>query len=137
MFAGRFSPVPERYCLYLALRLFHCSSVSFLAANIFFERMSLKSLAPADSKFPTKLSREDTRNVGHCDLYILRYELGNHAHEIGRVCPRRCHQRWLAESLPCITEIAEEILGQFVARASRPALRIAGLARLELGQLSA
>src|SRR5262245_34615127 len=26
-------------------------------------------------------------NVGRCDLYILRHELGNHAHEIGRVCP--------------------------------------------------
>ena len=77
--------------------------------------MSLKSLAPADSKFPTKLSREDTRNVGHCDLYIVRYELSDHAHEIGQVCPGRRHQRWLAECRPRLAQIVEEVLTQFVA----------------------
>src|SRR6516165_12495553 len=39
-------------------------------------------------------------NVGHCDLYILRHELGNYAHELDGMRPRRCHQRWLAESSP-------------------------------------
>ena len=29
--------------------------------------------------------------------------------------PRRCHQRWLAESLPCIAEIPKKLLTQFVA----------------------
>ena len=27
-----------------------------------------------------------------------------HAHELDGMRPRRCHQRWLAESLPCIAE---------------------------------
>ena len=54
-------------------------------------------------------------NVGLRDLYILRDELGNYAHEIDGMRPRRCHQRWLAESLPRITEITEEVLGQFTA----------------------
>ena len=89
--------------------------MSFLAANIFYERMSLKSLAPADSKFPTKLSREDTRNVGHRDVYILGHELGNHAHELEGMRPRRCHQRWLAKSFPYITEIPKKLLTQLVA----------------------
>jgi hypothetical protein len=29
--------------------------------------------------------------------------------------PRRCHQRWFAESLPCITEIPKKLLTQLVA----------------------
>src|SRR3974390_478284 len=69
-------------------------------------------------------------NVGHCDLYILRHELGNYAHELDGMRPRHCHQRWLAKGRPRITEIAEEVFGKFIACSRRPALWIAGLARL-------
>ena len=98
MFAGRFSPVPERYCLYLALRLFHCSSVSFLAANIFYERMSLKLLAPADSKFPTKFSREDIRNQLNQKSRIL-HKSGKKAFKSNRI-DRTLNQRVPGSSPP-------------------------------------
>src|SRR6516162_7361984 len=48
-------------------------------------------------------------------LELSRYQRCSHAHERHWIGPRHCHQRRLAESFPYITEIAEEILGQFVA----------------------
>jgi len=45
---------------------------------------------------------------------------------------RRCHQRRLAESLPRIAEITEEILGKFVASSRRAPFGIAGLAKTAL-----
>jgi len=48
-------------------------------------------------------------------LELSRYQRCSQAHERHRIGPRHCHQRRLAESFPYITEIAEEILGQFVA----------------------
>ena len=71
-------------------------------------------------------------NVGRCDLYILRHELGNHAHELEGMRQGRRHQRWLAESLPRIAEITEEILGKFVASSRRAPFGIAGLAKTAL-----
>ena len=52
--------------------------------------------------------RHTLRNWGDGGLELSRYQRCNHAHELDRMRPRRCHQRWLAESLPCITEIAEK-----------------------------
>jgi hypothetical protein len=59
--------------------------------------------------------RHTLRNWGDGGLELPRYQRRNHAHELDGMRPRRGHQRWLAESLPCITEIAEEVLGQLVA----------------------
>src|SRR5262245_60346101 len=76
-------------------------------------------------------------NLGGCCLDILGHELGNHAHEVTGLRPGHGHQSWLTERCPRISEIAPEVLGKLIARANRPALRIARLTRLELGQLSA
>ena len=47
---------------------------------------------------------------------LSRHQRCDHAHELDGMRPRRGHQRWLAESLPCITEIAEEVLTQAFVR---------------------
>jgi len=60
---------------------------------------------------------------GHGGLHFLRHQTGDHAHELKRMQERRGGERGLAERLPRIAQIAEEILGQFVARARRPTTR--------------
>ena len=46
--------------------------------------------------------RHTLRNWGNGGLELSRYQRCNHAHELDGMRPRRCHQRWLAESLPCL-----------------------------------
>jgi len=58
--------------------------------------------------------RHTLRNCGG-GLELSRDQRCNHAHELDRMRPRRCHQRWLAEGLPCITEIAKKLLTELVA----------------------
>jgi hypothetical protein len=41
--------------------------------------------------------------------------ISDHAHELDGMRPRRCHQRWLAESFPCIIEIPKKLLTLLVA----------------------
>src|SRR4030095_6050217 len=67
---------------------------------------------------------------GDGGLGLLRHQRCNHAHELDRIKHGHCLERWLAESLPYITEILKKLLAQLVARALRPALRIAGFATL-------
>src|SRR5262245_37654204 len=52
---------------------------------------------------------------GDGGLGLLRYQRCSHAHELDRIKHGHCLERRLAESLPRITEIAEEVLGQLVA----------------------
>ena len=59
--------------------------------------------------------RHTLRNWGDGGLELSRYQRCNHAHELDGMRPRRCHQRWLAEGLPCITEIAKKLLTELVA----------------------
>jgi hypothetical protein len=60
-------------------------------------------------------ARHTLRNWGDGGLELSRYQRCNQAHEFDGMRPRRGHQRRLAESLPYITEIAEEVFTQFVA----------------------
>ena len=106
------------------------------AFNKFFEQATVSMthlmMPPARTTIVDELSAA-RHSCAPCGLWwwlqLSRHQRFNHAHELDRMRPRRCHQRWLAESLPCITEIAEEVLTQLVAGALRPAFRIAGLAR--------
>jgi hypothetical protein len=56
--------------------------------------------------------RHTLRNWGDGGLELSRHQRSNHAHELDGMRPRRCHRRWLAESLPCITEIPKKLLTQ-------------------------
>ena len=60
----------------------------------------------SDNGFELRV-RHTLRNCGG-GLELSRYQRCNHAHELDGMRPRRCHQRWLAESLPCITEIPKK-----------------------------
>jgi len=58
---------------------------------------------------------------------FTRHQARDNLDEVDRIHPGHGHQCRLTESLPGATEIAEEVLGKFVARSWRPPFGIAGL----------
>src|SRR5262249_54956805 len=80
--------------------------------------------------------RQAFHNWGGGGLELSRHQRRNQAHELDRIKHGHCLERRLAESLPRLAQIAEEVLRKFIARARRPTTRVSGLARFPGDQSS-